>query len=200
MCFSGISRAGSAGAAAHEREGPWAVAPQPGDYHLRAGRTHRPAERLRHRGRTRHLGQRVGSGIDRRAAPLRQADVHDGCSQSATLRAAAGAGELAGQAARHWRVAVSRVVRSAGVWRRPRRRHSFKLALAAHGSAHRPHQRPLRKAPGRRHPVRPCLLEGSCRRHRLVPVRPRAGRSVPPAATARRARHERRPGRADRAM
>ena len=71
--------------------------------------------------------------------------------------AAAGAGELAGSAARHRRVAVSRVVRGAGVRRRSGRRRPFRLALAAHGSAHRPHQRPLREAPGRRHPVRPRL-------------------------------------------
>ena len=145
-------------------------------------------------------GSVTNSGKYRRAAPLGQADVHDRRSQPASLRPTAGAGELAGSTARNRRVAIPRVVRGAGVRCRPRRRHSFEHALAAHGSAHRPHQRALRQEAGCCHAVRPRLLEGPRRRHRLVPVRPRAGRSLSPAAMARRAWYERRPGRADRAL
>ena len=55
------------------------------------GSPDRPARRIRHRGRARHLGRRDEPGTDRRAAPRVQADLHDGRARSEALCAAAGA-------------------------------------------------------------------------------------------------------------
>ncbi len=93
-------------------------------------------------------------------------------------------------------MAVSRVVRRAGGGRR-RGARALPPAGPSQGARR---QGTVRRPAGRGHPLRARLPEGARRRPRLAPLRARRRGQLPAAALARRARHERRPGRPRRAL